>query len=114
MFANIDRIPKGRMPKGPPTDKRNRQENDNQLKRLREDFLYDSAGHGYDRKSYIGGKLIGPQFLPKEKRAMAEVKLMHNSMSCASMDILNIGSLSYVLSPFSSFPASPSISHPLL
>lgn len=46
--------------------------------------------------------LGGPGFLPEEKRALVEVMLIHNSMPSARVDILNTGSLSYVISPFSS------------
>lgn len=54
--------------------------------------------------------LGGPGFLPGEQWALAQVKLMHNSMSFASMDVMSTGTLEYVppLLHFNSSPFLPS------
>lgn len=48
------------------------------------------------RVDFVGG----PGFLPEEKQALAEVKLMHEGMSYASMNANSTESLSYVFFSF--------------
>lgn len=53
---------------------------------------YCSARAVAKRVDFLGG----PGFLPEEQRALAEVKLMHSSMSYNDMDIMNTTVLKYI------------------